>query len=115
MQALAKATAATTNSTIELILTPRPPRWLRRHKKPRRLPSRKIGARPQTEFRAARASMPGRPGLGAVPTLRKWNERPGQLVIVRDGFFFCCCGARQAVDGAFQVDAFGRDRCTRQG
>jgi hypothetical protein len=51
----------------------------------------------------------GRPGLGAVPTLRKWNERPGQLVIVRDGFFFCCCGARQAVDGAFQVDAFGRD------
>jgi hypothetical protein len=29
----------------------------------------------------------GRLGLGAVPTLRKWNERPRQLVIVRDGFF----------------------------
>jgi len=28
----------------------------------------------------------GRFGLGAVPTLRKWNERPRQLVI-RDGFF----------------------------
>src|SRR5437763_8442615 len=30
-------------------------------------------------------------------------------------FFFCCSGARQAVDGAFQVDAFGRGRCTRRG
>jgi hypothetical protein len=53
----------------------------------------------------------GRRGLGAVPALRKWNERPGQLVIVR---FFCCCGARRAVDGVFQVDAFGRRRCTRR-
>jgi hypothetical protein len=26
-------------------------------------------------------------GLGAIPALRKWNERLGQLVIVRDGFF----------------------------
>ena len=53
----------------------------------------------------------GWPRLGAaVPALRKWNERPGQLVIVR---FFCCCGARQAVDGAFQVDAFGHGRCNR--
>ena len=25
----------------------------------------------------------GRLGLGAVPALRKWKERPGQLVIVR--------------------------------
>ena len=44
--------------------------------------------------------------------LRKWNERPGQLVIVR---FFCCCGARQAVDGTFQVDSFRARRCTRRG
>jgi hypothetical protein len=31
------------------------------------------------------------------------------------GFLFRYCGARQAVDGAFQVDAFGRDRCIRRG
>jgi len=30
------------------------------------------------------------------------------------GFFFCYCRARQAVDGAFQVGAFGRGRCDRQ-
>lgn len=34
------------------------------------------------------------------------------MVIVRS---FCCSRARQAVDGAFQVDAFGRGRCTRRG
>jgi hypothetical protein len=28
---------------------------------------------------------------------------------------FCSCGARRAVDGAFQVDAFGRGRCSRRG
>ena len=46
----------------------------------------------------------GRPGLGAVPALRKWNERPSQLVIIRGGL---------PGGHAYRADLFGRGRNNR--
>ena len=49
----------------------------------------------------ARLASCRRPGLGAVPALRKWNERQGQLVIIRGGL---------QGGHAFRADLFGRGR-----
>jgi hypothetical protein len=60
------------------------------------------------EREGAQQNVPGDQGkLRAVPALRKWNERPGQLVIVHDGFSFAAAGRGKLLTAPFKSMLLG--------